>query len=85
MSHSFHPEAEAELLAAIDYYEDCEEGLGIDFAVEVQSAIDCALGRPSRADWRSLGKAVSYADAHSDGSIAHSTDRRRVGHAAHDR
>ena len=46
MSHSFHPEAEAEFLDAIDYYEDCEEGLGIDFAVEVQSAIDRAVQHP---------------------------------------
>ena len=46
MSHSFHPEAEAEFLDAIDYYEDCEEGLGIDFVVEVQSAIDRAVQNP---------------------------------------
>ena len=46
MSHSFHPEAEAEFLGAIDYYQDCEDGLGIDFAVEVQSAIDRAVQNP---------------------------------------
>jgi plasmid stabilization system protein ParE len=46
MSHFFHPEAEAEFLAAVDYYEDCEEGLGVDFAVEIQSAIDRAMQNP---------------------------------------
>lgn len=46
MSHSFHPEAEAEFLDAIGYYEDCEEGLGIDFAVEIRSAIDRAVQNP---------------------------------------
>jgi hypothetical protein len=40
MKYSFHPEAEAEFIQAIDYYEDCEEGLGHDFAVEVYSTIE---------------------------------------------
>ena len=39
MSYSFHPEAENEFLKAIDYYEDREEGLGFDFAIEVYSTI----------------------------------------------
>ncbi|NOY82644.1 MAG: type II toxin-antitoxin system RelE/ParE family toxin [Kiritimatiellaeota bacterium] len=46
MSHFFHPEAEVEFLEAIDYYERREEGLGIDFVVEVQSAIDRAVQNP---------------------------------------
>ncbi len=40
MNYLFHPEAEAELAQAIDYYEDCENGLGFDFAMEVYNAID---------------------------------------------
>jgi len=28
MTWSFHPEAEAEFHDAIDYYEECESGLG---------------------------------------------------------
>jgi plasmid stabilization system protein ParE len=40
MSYVFHPEAEAEFLAAIDYYENCAEGLGHDFAVEVYAAVE---------------------------------------------
>jgi hypothetical protein len=35
MKYVFHPEAEVEFVAAIDYYEDCEPGLGYDFAIEV--------------------------------------------------
>ena len=40
MKYSFHPEAEAEFVQAIEYYEECEAGLGYDFAVEVYSAIE---------------------------------------------
>lgn len=32
---SFHPEAEEDFTAAIDYYEEKEIGLGYDFAIEV--------------------------------------------------
>ena len=33
MKFSFHPEAEKELNQAIDYYEEIDPGLGIDFAM----------------------------------------------------
>ena len=46
MTYSFHPEAEAELNQAIDYYESCTEGLGIDFALEVYEAIERIIGYP---------------------------------------
>jgi plasmid stabilization system protein ParE len=39
MNHSFHPEAEEEFLAAIDYYEQREKDLGLDFALQVHAAI----------------------------------------------
>ncbi len=39
MTFSFHPEAEAEFNKAIDYYEEIESGLGFDFVIEVNSAI----------------------------------------------
>lgn len=39
MNYSFHPEAEKELSAAIEYYEDCEAGLGYDLSLEVYTAI----------------------------------------------
>ena len=39
MSFRFHPDAEAELFEAIQYYEDVEPGLGQEFAVEVRRAL----------------------------------------------
>jgi len=46
MKYTFHPEAEAEFLDAIGYYEDCEPGLGYDFAIEVHSTIKSILSFP---------------------------------------
>jgi len=46
MKYTFHPEAEAEFLDSIGYYEDCELGLGYDFAVEVHSTIESILSFP---------------------------------------
>ncbi|MFH1115580.1 MAG: type II toxin-antitoxin system RelE/ParE family toxin [Pseudomonadota bacterium] len=47
MKYAFHPEAEAEFLAAIDYYEDRNPGLGLDFAGEVHSTIAGILSFPT--------------------------------------
>lgn len=46
MTFSFHPEAEEEFRAAIDYYEDREAGLGYDFSVEVFTAIQNIFAHP---------------------------------------
>ncbi len=46
MKYSFHPEAELEFADAIDYYEEKEQGLGYDFAVEVYSTIERILAHP---------------------------------------
>ena len=46
MKWSFHPEAETEFHEAIDYYEECESGLGADFAIEVHTAIQNILTYP---------------------------------------
>ena len=46
MKYCFHPEAEIEFVAAIDYYEDCELGLGYDFAAEVHSTLENILSFP---------------------------------------
>jgi plasmid stabilization system protein ParE len=46
VKYSFHPEAEAEFVQAIEYYEECEVGLGYDFAVEVYSAIERTMAYP---------------------------------------
>jgi plasmid stabilization system protein ParE len=47
MTFDFHPEAEAEFLEAIDYYEQCEESLGQDFAIEVYAALQHIVSYPS--------------------------------------
>ena len=39
MKYRFHPEAEAELNDAVDYYDACQKGLGLEFAREVHIAI----------------------------------------------
>ncbi|MBW6487944.1 hypothetical protein [Sulfurimonas sp.] len=36
MTYSFHPDAELELNASVDYYQECKDGLGGEFAYEVQ-------------------------------------------------
>ena len=46
MKYTFHPEAEAEFVDAIGYYEEREPGLGYDFAIEVHSAIENILSFP---------------------------------------
>ena len=46
MTFLFHPEAEEEFLAAIDYYEDSEVGLGYDFSAEVFVAIQNIVNYP---------------------------------------
>lgn len=47
MTFSFHPEAEAELNEAIDYYEECEPGLGYDFSTEVFAGIQNVVNYPT--------------------------------------
>jgi len=47
MSHSIHPEAEAEFEAAIKFYNEREEGLGDDLYYEVFAAIDLIFEFPN--------------------------------------
>ena len=46
MKYSFHPEAETEFEAAINYYESCEPTLEHDFSVEVYTTIQNILVHP---------------------------------------
>ena len=39
MRFQFHPAADAELDRAVEYYERCQSGLGLEFAEEVYAAI----------------------------------------------
>ena len=54
MKYLFHPEAERELLSAVDYYENCEQGLGYDFTLEVSLTIQNILQYPQA--WPVLDK-----------------------------
>ncbi|HLA96015.1 MAG TPA: type II toxin-antitoxin system RelE/ParE family toxin [Pyrinomonadaceae bacterium] len=47
MNFSFHPDAEAEFLEAIDYFEEVEGGLGLQFSREVFSTVDRIIEYPS--------------------------------------
>ena len=42
----FHPAAEDELNAAVDWYEQRQSGLGLDLAIEVHAATGLALTMP---------------------------------------
>ncbi len=46
MTFSFHPEAEYEFLSSINYYEECEEGLGYDFSIEIYSTVQNIIDYP---------------------------------------
>lgn len=43
MKFYFHPEAEAEFDISVEYYEQCQSGLGLEFAEEVE--VYAAIGR----------------------------------------
>jgi hypothetical protein len=40
MTYHFHPEAEVELNEAVEYYDGCQDGLGLEFAREVYATIE---------------------------------------------
>lgn len=47
MTFDFHPEADEEFLEAVAYYEDCDSGLGADFAREIHAAIRNVVDYPT--------------------------------------
>ena len=52
MTYSFHPEAQTDLNQAVDYYENCQSGLGSEFLNEVEAAIKRILQFPEA--WSNL-------------------------------
>lgn len=50
----FHPRADSEFDEAVKYYEDCQLGLGLDFAEEVYGAIRRILEYPGA--WPELSR-----------------------------
>jgi hypothetical protein len=59
VNYAFHPEAEAEFVEAIEYYEVREIGLGLDFAAEVHAAIQRATTFPTA--WQMVSQDVRRA------------------------
>ena len=53
MKSAMHPEAREEFLAAIDYYNNAEPGLGMSFYAEVESAIALVEAYPDM--WTEIG------------------------------
>ncbi len=47
MNFAFHPAAEEEFSAAVDWYEERQPRLGMDFAIEVRAAIGRAITLPN--------------------------------------
>jgi toxin ParE1/3/4 len=64
LAFDFHPEAQAELVADVDWYDDRESGVGGRFADAVRAAIESAVEDP--AAW-----AICQ-----DGSVSRSCGRR---------
>lgn len=46
MKFQFHPAADAELDQAVEYYERCQSGLGLEFAEDVYAAIARVIEYP---------------------------------------
>jgi plasmid stabilization system protein ParE len=46
MTYEFHPDAESEFLSSVTYYEECQAGLGYDFAREIHSAVQGIVDYP---------------------------------------
>ncbi len=54
MKFYFHPDAEAELNRAVEYYEQLQPGLGIEFAEEIYAAITRIIQYPDA--WSALSR-----------------------------
>ena len=52
MTYSFHPDAESELSASVDYYEECQTHLGLEFAHEVYKTVQRIINFPTA--WQKL-------------------------------
>jgi len=56
MTYSFHPDAEAELNASVDYYEEYKTDLGLEFAHEVYKTIQRIIEFPNA--WQKLDRDI---------------------------
>lgn len=58
---SFHPKAAVELEEAIDYYEDCQLGLGLQLAQEVEASTQLVKDYPLA--WAIVDVSKAHADS----------------------
>lgn len=75
MKYSFHPAAEKELNDAVDYYNECQSGLGLEFAKEVYSTIQAILSFPDAWMPLSLNTRRCLAGRFPYGVIYQTTDK----------
>ena len=54
MNYRFLPAAEKDLIESTDYYEQCQDGLGTDFSIEVYNAVIRILEHPQA--WTCISK-----------------------------
>ncbi len=54
MNYSLHPEAKEEFFKTINYFEECQKGLGLAFSKEVYSTIQRIIHFPSA--WSKFSK-----------------------------
>ena len=54
MKFYFHEDAESEFDKAVDFYEDCQRGLGLEFAQEVYATIALIIRFPDA--WSPMSK-----------------------------
>ena len=54
MNYSFHPRAKEEFLEAIEFYQSCSAGLGLEFANEIYSTIPRIIQFPTA--WSKFSK-----------------------------
>ena len=75
MNYRFHPEARAELNAAVYWYEEQQPGLGSELAEEVFAAIDRIRAFPGSGVPLSTGTRRALARRFPYGIIYHSDDQ----------
>lgn len=73
MKWFFHPLAEQEFVQAVEYYEDCLAGLGMDFAREIHVAIHRIIQYPGA--WSQIS--ANTRDAWSPGFLSVSSTRSK--------
>jgi len=56
MNYGFHPEAEIELMKALDYFEDQQRELGFEFSMEIFKAIQRIKENPH--SWTKVSRTI---------------------------